>query len=74
VRQLEGALDGHTHITDRVKEIHYELGRIFTKMNDIAKAREHYGAIYEVDIGYSDVGALLAKLDSADEEGKLSID
>ena len=74
VRQLEGALEGHTHVTDRVKEIHYELGAIYTKMDNTEMAREHYGKIYEVDIGYRDVGDLLAKLDSGGEEGKLSLD
>jgi len=74
VRQLEGALEGHTHVTDRVKEIHYELGGIYTKMENTDKARDHLGAIYEVDIGYRDVGDLLAKLDSSSEEGKLSLD
>ena len=73
VRQLEGALEGHTHVTDRVKEIHYELGGIYMKLDNIEKAREHLGAIYEVDIGYGDVGDLLAKLDSSDEEGKLAL-
>jgi len=74
VRQLEGALEGHTHVTDRVKEIHYELAAVCVKIDNIAAAREHYGKIYEVDIGYRDVGDLLAKLDSSGEKGKLSLD
>jgi len=74
VRQLEGALEGHSHVTDRVKEIHYELGGVYTQMGNPQKAREHLGKIYEVDIGFRDVGARLEKLDSSSEEGKLSID
>jgi len=74
IRQLDGALEGHSQVTDQVKEIHYELGAIYTTMGKIAKAREHYGKIYEVDIGFRDVGKLLANLDSTTEEGKLSLD
>jgi tetratricopeptide (TPR) repeat protein len=74
VRQLEGALEGHSHVTDRVKEIHYELGGVYAQMGNTQMAREHFGKIYEVDIGFRDVGDRLEKLASSDEEGKLSHD
>ncbi|MHC4408192.1 MAG: tetratricopeptide repeat protein [Planctomycetota bacterium] len=74
VRQLEQALVGHSAINDRVKEILYALGDIHVQTGDVAKAKENFGKIYEVDIGYLDVGDRLSKLDSSAEEGKLSLD
>ncbi|MHC4939854.1 MAG: tetratricopeptide repeat protein [Planctomycetota bacterium] len=74
VRQLEQALTGHSAINDRVKEILYALGDIHAKTGDTAKAKENFGKIYEVDIGYLDVGDRLSKLDSPAGEGKLSLD
>jgi len=74
IRQLEQALVGHSSINDRVKEILYALGDIYDQKGDVAKAKENFGKIYEVDIGFQDVGDRLAKLDSPAEEGKLSLD
>jgi hypothetical protein len=65
---------GHSAINDRVKEILYALGDIHVQTGDVAKAKENFGKIYEVDIGYLDVGDRLSKLDSSAEEGKLSLD
>lgn len=74
VRQLEQALDSHSTINDRAKEILYSLAEIQEKRGDAAAAKSHFDKIYEVDIGYRDVGDRLAKLDSGAEEGKLSLD
>ena len=74
IRQLEQALGGHSAVNDRVKEILYSLGDLYSHKGDRDRAKENFGKIYEVDIGYRDVGDRLAKLDSASEEGKLSLD
>jgi tetratricopeptide (TPR) repeat protein len=74
VRQLEQALEAHSTVNDRAKEILYTLAGIQEKRGDSKAAKDHYDKIYEVDIGYLDVGDRLAKLDSTTEEGKLSLD
>jgi len=74
IRQLEQALVGHSSINDRVKEILYALGDIHERTGNVEKAKESFGKIYEVDIGFMDVGDRLTKLDSPAEEGKLSLD
>jgi len=72
-RQLLQALEGGSSMNDRVKEIHYVLGEIYVKSGKLDKAKEAFGKIYEVDIGYRDVADRLAKLDAGPSEGKLSI-
>ena len=42
---------------DEKKEMLYELGCIFEKMNKPDEAIEHFKQIYEADIGYRDVAA-----------------
>jgi tetratricopeptide (TPR) repeat protein len=74
VRQLDQALESHSTVNDRAKEILYSLAEIQELRGDAVAAKSHYDKIYEVDIGYRDVGDRLAKLDSGTEEGKLSLD
>ncbi|MGH7163056.1 MAG: tetratricopeptide repeat protein [Planctomycetota bacterium] len=76
-RQLLQALEGQSGMTERVKEIHYALGEIYAQTGSVAKARQEFGKIYEVDINYRDVGERLARLQKSSEaapgQGKLSV-
>ena len=74
IRQLNSALEDQSAVTERVKAVHYELGDIYETTGKPDLAKDSFGKIYEVDIGYRDVGDRLAKLDSTQEEGKLSLD
>jgi len=74
IRQLDQALEGQTGMTDRVKEIRYTLGEVYETKGQAEKAVEQFGMIYEVDIGFRDVGDRLAKLESGAGDGKLSLD
>ncbi len=66
IRQPTQALEGHTTMSDDVKEILYDLGDVHERTGDKELAKKEFNKIYEVDIGFRDVGARLAKLDSAD--------
>jgi tetratricopeptide (TPR) repeat protein len=66
IRQLTQALEGHTTMSDDVKEIIYDLANVHERTGDKDKAKKEFNKIYEVDIGFRDVGDRLAKLDSAD--------
>jgi tetratricopeptide (TPR) repeat protein len=66
LRQLEQALEGQTGLTERVKEIRYEIGDVYHLMSRKAEAKSEFGKIYEQDIAYRDVAARLAEID---EEG-----
>ena len=66
IRQLEQALQGHTTMTDDVKEILYDLADVHDRTGDKDQARKEFNKIYEVDIGFRDVGDRLSKLESAD--------
>ncbi|MDH3590276.1 MAG: tetratricopeptide repeat protein [Planctomycetota bacterium] len=74
VRQLTQALEGQSGMTERVKEIRYTLGDVFQLKGDGGAAKEQFSMIYEVDIGFRDVGDRLAKLESGASEGTLSLD
>lgn len=63
LRQLEQALEGQTGLTERVKEIRYEKGDIFTLMGRKDEAKSEFGKIYEQDIAYRDVASRLAELE-----------
>jgi len=74
LRQLTAALEGQTGMSERVKEIRYEMGMVYERMGDAEKARDSFGQIYEADIGYRDVAERLAKLEKPKGEGTLSLD
>jgi tetratricopeptide (TPR) repeat protein len=62
-RQLDQALEGQTGLSERVKEIRYEMGDVYDLMGQKAEAKAEFGKIYEQDIGYRDVADRLAQLD-----------
>ena len=66
IRQLTQALEGHTTMSDEVKEILYDLADVYERTGDKDKATREFNKIYEVDIGFRDVGDRLRKLESAD--------
>jgi tetratricopeptide (TPR) repeat protein len=63
LRQLEQALEGQTGLTERVKEIRYEMGDVYHLMGRKDDAKAEFGKIYEQDIAYRDVAARLAEID-----------
>ncbi|MHC4959461.1 MAG: tetratricopeptide repeat protein [Planctomycetota bacterium] len=74
VSQLKQALEGLSGMNARVKEIYYALGDVHEKKGDLSEAKEAFGKIYEVDIGFQDVADRLNKLDADPDPGKLSLD
>jgi tetratricopeptide (TPR) repeat protein len=63
LRQLDQALEGQTGLTERVKEIRYEKGDVYSLMGRSAEAKAEFGKIYEQDIAYRDVATRLAEID-----------
>lgn len=53
--QLEEALEDLHAMDGTKKEVLYEMGLIYTKMNDKERALQSFKEIYEVDYGYRDV-------------------
>ncbi len=60
--QYATALGGLSEMSDRKKEILYNLGSISEMEGDAAVARSFYVRIYEVDIGYRDVAEKMEEL------------
>jgi tetratricopeptide (TPR) repeat protein len=56
-RKFQDALKEKPSFDDEKKEMLYELGCVFEKMNKPDEAIEHFKQIYEADIGYRDVAA-----------------
>lgn len=56
-RKFQDALKEKLNFDDEKKEMLYELGCVFEKMNKPDEAIEHFKQIYEADIGYRDVAA-----------------
>lgn len=56
-RKIQEALKEKPGFDDEKKEMLYELGCVFEKMNKPDEAMEHFKQIYEADIGYRDVAA-----------------
>jgi tetratricopeptide (TPR) repeat protein len=56
-RRIQDALKEKPGFDDEKKELIYLLGSILEKMNKKEEAIEQFKQIYEVDIGYKDVGA-----------------
>ena len=64
-RQLTQALEGQTGLSERVKEIRYEMGDVYHLMDKKAEAKTEFGKIYEQDIAYRDVADRLAELEKS---------
>lgn len=56
-RKIQEALKEKPGFDDEKKEMLYELGCVFEKMNKPEEAIEQFKQIYEADIGYRDVAA-----------------
>jgi len=56
-RKIQEALKEKLSFDDEKKEMLYELGSVFEKMNKPDEAIEQFKQIYEADIGYRDVAA-----------------
>jgi tetratricopeptide (TPR) repeat protein len=56
-RKFQDALKEKLNFDDEKKEMLYELGCVYEKMNKPDEAIEHFKQIYEADIGYRDVAA-----------------
>ena len=56
-RKIQDALKEKPGFDDEKKEMLYELGCVFEKMNKPDEAIEQFKQIYEADIGYRDVAA-----------------
>ena len=56
-RKIQEALKEKLNFDDEKKEMLYELGCVFEKMNKPDDAIEQFKQIYEADIGYRDVAA-----------------
>ena len=62
-KYLEG-LEKTQIITDRIKPIIYNLGKLYVQTGEIQKAIEQFNKIYEVDINFRDVVDVLDSLKS----------
>lgn len=62
-KYLEG-LEKTQIITDRIKPIIYNLGKLYVQTGEIQKAIEQFNKIYEVDINFRDVADVLDSLKS----------
>jgi hypothetical protein len=60
--QLRKALDESPGMSERKKEILYNLGLLKEKQGDPQSALAEYKKIYEVDIQFRDVGQRMEKL------------
>lgn len=60
--QLRKALDESPGMSERKKEILYNLGLLKEKQGDVPAALAEFKKIYEVDIQYKDVGQRMEKL------------
>jgi tetratricopeptide (TPR) repeat protein len=56
-RTLQDAIKEKLIFDDEKKELVYQLGCVLEKMNKREEAIEQFKQIYEIDIGYKDVGA-----------------
>jgi tetratricopeptide (TPR) repeat protein len=56
-RKFQDALKEKLTFDDEKKEMLYDLGSVYEKMNKPDEAIEHFKQIYEADIGYRDVAA-----------------
>ena len=72
IRQLTQAMEGQAAMNERVKEILYVLGDVYSRKGDTEAAKAEFSKIYEVDIGFKDVANRLNELDSSSSEGTLS--
>lgn len=59
IKQFEDALEDLSVMDATKKEVLYEMGQVYSKMGDQAKAIASYKEIYEVDYGYLDVAQLV---------------
>ena len=57
VRMLQNAIKEKPVFDEEKKELIYQLGCVLEKMNKPEEAIEQFKQIYEVDIGFKDVGA-----------------
>jgi len=57
IRTLQKAIDEKSNFDEEKKELIYQLGTALETMGKRADAIEQFKKIYEVDIGYRDVGA-----------------
>jgi len=57
VRMLQNAIKEKPVFDDEKKDLIYQLGCVFEKMAKPEEAIEQFKQIYEVDIGFKDVGA-----------------
>ncbi|MCU0722181.1 MAG: tetratricopeptide repeat protein [Planctomycetes bacterium] len=70
VNQLESALETGTIVLDpKAKEVLYFLGKARAAAGDPAGARKEYERIYEEDIHFRDVAALLESMGEGDGQG-----
>ena len=53
-------------MSEEVKEVLYDLGDVYERTGEKELATKEFNKIYEVDIGFRDVGDRLAKLESAE--------
>jgi hypothetical protein len=56
VRQLTSAISEKSAMDDEKKDMIYTLGCLYEKMGKREDAMKQFERIYEVDIGYRDVG------------------
>ena len=56
-RTLQNAIKEKLAFDDEKKELYYQLGCVYEKMNKREEAIEQFKQVYEVDISYKDVAA-----------------
>ncbi len=55
IEQFERALEGASLMDDEGKDIAYNLGNLYEKVENYAAAEDAYKKIFEIDIGYRDI-------------------
>jgi len=61
-KKYHEGLENAAIITDRIKPLIYNLGKLYHQMGDKEKAIEQFNKIYEVDINFRDVADILETL------------
>lgn len=63
LRSLQDALKAVAATDDEgLKEVHYQLGRLYEKLGQSAEAEEHFNEVAALDYGYRDVAQRLEQL------------
>lgn len=65
IESLKKAPLNKRNLTEELKEVHYNLAKLYQLQGDVANALKHLRKVYACDIHFRDVGDLIAQMDIA---------